>query len=174
MPWWRLLSRQISRNRCWLKTSGVFRPGKTAVLRQHLNSRCSKIHVLAGEVLQSLTSDVFKTQLDKALVWCHSWPSFDKEVGSWRHLEVPSSHSGCESCTWTAVMPWVLKLVKPCASTSLDPKSYISANPINFQGVFQTSVNLQSFCKLSFHVTVGEIAWFSCNIIIGQSWSAGH
>lgn len=96
MPWWRLLSRQISRNHCWLKTSGIFRPGKTADLRQHLKSRCSKMHILAGEVLQSLTSHVFKIQLAKALVWCHGWPSFDKEVGSWRPLEVSSSYSGCD------------------------------------------------------------------------------
>jgi len=50
-------------------------PGKTAVLRQHLNNRRFKIRILAGEFLQSLSSEVFKTQPDKSpsnLVRSHS------------------------------------------------------------------------------------------------------
>lgn len=158
MPWWRLLSRQISRNGCWLKTSGIFRPGKTAVLRQHLNNRCFKIHILAGEVLQSLSLEVSKTRLDKALsnpVRPHGWPSFGEEVA----LEPtggPFQPEGLWSCSRTAALPRGLNLVKPCcASTSPGAKSYTSASTIRFWGVLRTTVNFQEFCELLPHIIAG-------------------
>lgn len=97
MPWWRLLSRQISRNGCWLKTSGIFRAGNIGVLRQHLNNRCFKIYILAGEVLQFPSSDVFKTYLKLWATWSDltADPALMRRL-DWSPLEVPSSLSGCD------------------------------------------------------------------------------